>query len=102
MENISLTLPDVVIGRLRDQVARGVRLCEDDAASEALRQMVEARYRAKVEAFHEALALGIAQLDRGEARSIPMSSFGKTMKSWTEPHERTADCPLVGSACQAA
>ena len=75
METISLTLPDVVIGRLRDQVARGVHLCEDDAASEAIRQMVEARYRAKVEAFHEALALGIAKLDRGEVIPFDPDEF---------------------------
>lgn len=70
METISLTLPTETIERLRDQVARGVFPTEHHAVQEAVRQMEERAYRAKLERFHEMLTDAIAQADRGETTAF--------------------------------
>ncbi len=66
METITLTLPNEMIGRLREQVAQGVYPSENDAVSEAIRQMEQREYQYKMQFLREELAVGLAQLERGE------------------------------------
>jgi len=66
METISLTLPAEILGRLREQVARGVFPSETHAVHEAIRQMEEREYYDKLRILREELSIGLAQLERGE------------------------------------
>ena len=75
MPTLNLTLPDDAIKFVRDRIGIGQFADESEVVYEAIRQMDDKAYQAKLQDLREALAEGVRQVHAGEVEEFSLQEL---------------------------